>query len=42
MQSASLTRTTSAQSPSAAAANRWLQLIVGILCMVMIANLQYG
>ena len=42
MQSASLTRTTSAQSPSAAAANRWLQLIVGIACMVMIANLQYG
>jgi OFA family oxalate/formate antiporter-like MFS transporter len=42
MQSASLTRTTSAQSPSTAAANRWLQLIVGILCMVMIANLQYG
>jgi OFA family oxalate/formate antiporter-like MFS transporter len=23
-------------------ANRWLQLIVGIVCMVMIANLQYG
>jgi OFA family oxalate/formate antiporter-like MFS transporter len=24
------------------AANRWLQLIIGIVCMVMIANLQYG
>ncbi len=23
-------------------ANRWLQLILGMLCMVMIANLQYG
>jgi OFA family oxalate/formate antiporter-like MFS transporter len=22
--------------------NRWVQLIVGIICMVMIANLQYG
>src|SRR5271154_1063936 len=22
--------------------SRWLQLIVGIICMVMIANLQYG
>ncbi|HEY2539043.1 MAG TPA: oxalate/formate MFS antiporter [Stellaceae bacterium] len=25
-----------------AAQNRWLQLVVGIVCMVMIANLQYG
>jgi OFA family oxalate/formate antiporter-like MFS transporter len=25
-----------------APANRWLQLIIGIVCMVMIANLQYG
>src|ERR1700750_1772908 len=23
-------------------ANRWLQLAIGIVCMVMIANLQYG
>ncbi len=38
MQSASLPR-----MPAAApAANRWLQLIIGIVCMVMIANLQYG
>ncbi|MFZ2006252.1 MAG: oxalate/formate MFS antiporter [Stellaceae bacterium] len=29
-------------SPGTPAANRWLQLIVGIICMVMIANLQYG
>jgi MFS transporter, OFA family, oxalate/formate antiporter len=28
--------------PAAAARNRWLQLIVGIVAMVMIANLQYG
>jgi MFS transporter, OFA family, oxalate/formate antiporter len=26
----------------AAPSNRWLQLIVGIICMTMIANLQYG
>src|SRR5262245_38217132 len=26
----------------AAPVNRWLQLIAGIICMVMIANLQYG
>jgi MFS transporter, OFA family, oxalate/formate antiporter len=38
MQSAS-----SARAPAAApSANRWLQLIIGIVCMVMIANLQYG
>src|SRR5271169_4961003 len=38
MQSAS-----SAHAPAAIpAANRWLQLIIGIVCMVMIANLQYG
>ena len=28
--------------PAAAATNRWLQLIIGIVAMVMIANLQYG
>jgi OFA family oxalate/formate antiporter-like MFS transporter len=36
----------SASSTTGAAAvpqtNRWLQLITGILCMVMVANLQYG
>ncbi|HZQ61718.1 MAG TPA: oxalate/formate MFS antiporter [Casimicrobiaceae bacterium] len=32
-----------AQAPARPAANtRWLQLIVGIICMIMIANLQYG
>ncbi len=38
MQSASMGRT----SITVPAANRWLQLIVGIVCMVMTANLQYG
>jgi MFS transporter, OFA family, oxalate/formate antiporter len=38
MQSASSARA----SAAAPAANRWLQLIIGIVCMVMIANLQYG
>jgi OFA family oxalate/formate antiporter-like MFS transporter len=37
---------TSAARPSAATprpeANRWLLLIIGIVCMVMVANLQYG
>ena len=23
-------------------ANRWIQLVMGIICMAMIANLQYG
>src|ERR1700704_91239 len=31
-------QTASVQPPS----GRWLQLIIGIVCMVMIANLQYG
>ncbi|HLY55009.1 MAG TPA: oxalate/formate MFS antiporter [Stellaceae bacterium] len=30
------------ETPSASAPNRWGQLIVGIICMTMIANLQYG
>ena len=34
---------TAAATPSKSAfANPWAQLIVGIVCMVMIANLQYG
>jgi MFS transporter, OFA family, oxalate/formate antiporter len=33
---------TGSQRSSAAPTNRWLQLIAGIVCMVMIANLQYG
>ena len=31
-----------AGSAAPPAASRWLQLVVGIVCMVMIANLQYG
>jgi OFA family oxalate/formate antiporter-like MFS transporter len=31
-----------ASSAGPPAANRWLQLFIGIVCMVMIANLQYG
>src|SRR5258708_28419425 len=34
-----MTTSSDAMSP---ASNRWLQLLVGIICMVMIANLQYG
>ena len=29
-------------TPAKPVANRWLQLIMGIVCMAMIANLQYG
>jgi OFA family oxalate/formate antiporter-like MFS transporter len=29
-------------APTGAPVNRWLQLVAGIICMVMIANLQYG
>ena len=29
-------------SPSHPPVNRWLQLAIGVVCMVMIANLQYG
>ena len=36
------TSSPSGMSTTAPAANRWLQLIIGIVCMVMIANLQYG
>src|SRR5687767_8730693 len=31
-----------APAPSGAPPNRWLQLVYGVICMVMIANLQYG
>ncbi len=33
---------TDASAPAVMPVNRWLQLIAGIVCMVMIANLQYG
>ena len=43
MQSASSARASSTWAPAtAASANRWVMLIIGIVCMVMIANLQYG
>jgi OFA family oxalate/formate antiporter-like MFS transporter len=28
--------------PMASALTRWGQLVIGVICMVMIANLQYG
>src|SRR5207244_8592917 len=34
--------TSEASAPALAPVNRWLQLLAGIICMVMIANLQYG
>jgi OFA family oxalate/formate antiporter-like MFS transporter len=34
--------TSDASAPAVLPVNRWLQLIAGIVCMVMIANLQYG
>jgi OFA family oxalate/formate antiporter-like MFS transporter len=33
---------TGAVVPPKAAVSRWLQLVIGIVCMAMIANLQYG
>jgi OFA family oxalate/formate antiporter-like MFS transporter len=34
--------TTSAPAAGSPLANPWIQLIIGVICMVMIANLQYG
>src|SRR5436189_4027368 len=31
-----------ASAAAGPASGRWLQLVIGIVCMVMIANLQYG
>jgi MFS transporter, OFA family, oxalate/formate antiporter len=42
MSGAAPVRTTSTALPAAPRANRWLQLIIGIIAMIMIANLQYG
>lgn len=42
MQSASSARTASTGTPAVAAVNRWVMLVLGIVCMIMIANLQYG
>ena len=41
MQNTSSTRTMSAEA-SGNAVNRWVMLVLGIVCMIMIANLQYG
>jgi MFS transporter, OFA family, oxalate/formate antiporter len=32
----------STKAVSSASGFRWLQLVIGIVCMAMIANLQYG
>lgn len=42
MNSASTATINSAGTGSHAGTNRWLQLLMGIICMAMIANLQYG
>src|SRR5688572_33325646 len=36
------TRNATTTYPTASDATRWTQLVFGIICMVMIANLQYG
>jgi len=36
------TTSEAAAAPRASATLRWSQLVIGIICMVMIANLQYG
>jgi OFA family oxalate/formate antiporter-like MFS transporter len=35
-------QTSTINAPAKPTANRWLQLVMGIICMAMIANLQYG
>lgn len=42
MTQASTATISSAGSASGSSTNRWLQLLMGIICMAMIANLQYG
>src|SRR5712664_3055900 len=37
-----MAQTSGAPAPGAGIRNPWLQLVCGIICMVMIANLQYG
>jgi len=37
-----VTTTSAVKTPVASEATRWSQLVFGIICMVMIANLQYG
>ena len=35
-------KTANEAAPTAIPVNRWVQLVAGVICMVMIANLQYG
>jgi OFA family oxalate/formate antiporter-like MFS transporter len=42
MQSQLSARATMAGVPATTLGYRWLQLVIGIVCMIMIANLQYG
>jgi OFA family oxalate/formate antiporter-like MFS transporter len=37
-----MTNDSTMKAPARPVANRWLQLVMGIICMAMIANLQYG
>jgi OFA family oxalate/formate antiporter-like MFS transporter len=37
-----MTQASTINAPAKPTANRWLQLVMGIICMAMIANLQYG
>jgi OFA family oxalate/formate antiporter-like MFS transporter len=37
-----MTQASTINAPAKPVANRWLQLVMGIICMAMIANLQYG
>lgn len=37
-----ITHATTAQDPPASSGFRWMQLVFGVICMAMIANLQYG
>src|SRR5258708_28007015 len=36
------TTTNTAPPPSSIASSPWVQLVAGVICMAMIANLQYG
>jgi OFA family oxalate/formate antiporter-like MFS transporter len=39
---AMITNATTATNPATSNSFRWMQLIIGVVCMAMIANLQYG
>src|SRR4029078_12908986 len=42
VQSSDLMATNARVADTIVPVNRWIQLVAGIVCMVMIANLQYG